>query len=232
MALFLAACGGKKGAFRIGIDPTWSPLNFGAEQPYVNGFTEELLLEIARYSGMEFERVSANRDTLLEGLEKGKYEAVLTSLPPYNFNEARYEFSKNFLDLGPVLIVSQNFSGTKLTDLEVVGLVTGDPARLLVQKYPELVVRTYASLPFLLNAIIAGEIDGALHSQIPTLNYVHDLYVGQLKIVGNPMGDAGLHLVVRKDKQPALLKHFDASLKSLKRKKRVQALLKKWQLSM
>jgi polar amino acid transport system substrate-binding protein len=218
---------------RIGIDPEWYPIDFGPQQAYVNGFTEDLLLEIAGYSGIEFERVDANWDTLLEGIWGKKYDAVITSLPPYIFNVAKYDFSHNFLDLGPVLIVPVNARHTELSQMkgELVGVITGDPASLLLQKYPDVILRNYPSIPDLLGALANGEIEGALLNRIPAVNYIADLFAGQLKIASPPMTDAGLHLVAAKGKHEPLIKAFDRSIDQFKKKKKLQTLLKKWNLS-
>src|SRR5579862_3354474 len=91
-ALFLHGCGCdhsvSRSAIKIGVDSNWYPLAFGAQNSYVNGFTEELLLDIARQSGLEFEKIPANWDAIFEGLKQGRYQAVLSSLPPYEFNTA------------------------------------------------------------------------------------------------------------------------------------------------
>ena len=224
--------GQRHGFLRIGIDSEWYPIDFGPQQAYVNGYTEDLLLEIARYSGIEFEKVEANWDSLLDGLREKKYDAVLTSLPPSPFNTAKYDFSHPFLDLGPVLIIPVDGSHTDLGQMkgELVGLIAGDPASLILQRYPEVIMRNFRSIPDLLNAVASGEIEGALLNKIPAVNYVDDLYAGKLKIVSQPLTDAGIRLIAAKGKSEHLLRDFNKSLKSLKKKKKLQSLLKKWNL--
>src|SRR3990167_4803970 len=181
LLLALSSCGMSRGKLKVAIDPNWYPIDIGKQNSYVNGFTEDLLLEVAQYSGMEFEKISANWDTLLEGMNEKKYDVVLCSLPPYEYNKAKYDFSMNFLDLGPVLIIP---AGTQTPDLakmkeSLMGIIAGDPAFAILQKYPDIVVRTYGSIPDLLNAIVNGDIQGALLERIPAVNYVRDLYAGK-----------------------------------------------------
>jgi ABC-type amino acid transport substrate-binding protein len=223
---------GRGGAFRVGIDPNWYPIDFGPQQSFVNGFVEDLLLEIARYTGIEFERMTSNWDSLLDGMMKQKFDAVLTSLPPYDYNKALYDFSSNFIDLGPVLIVPVNAQHTDLAKMggELVGLVTGDPAVLILNKHPEIVIRNYPTIPDLLNSIMNGETEAGLLNGIPATSYIKDLYSGVLKVASKPMNDSGLHLLVLKDTNRHFLRQFDKALEHLKKKKKLQALLKKWQL--
>jgi polar amino acid transport system substrate-binding protein len=224
--------GGRNGALRIGVDASWYPVDFGSQESYVNGFVEDLLLEVARYSGIEFERVDANWDTLLEGIREEKYEAVLTSLPPYPFNLAKYDFSENFLDLGPVLVVPVDAPSSDLGEMkgELVGIIEGDPAALILSKHPEVILRNYRSIPELLNALANGDIEGALLNQVPAASYVSDLFAGKLKIASKPMTDFGLHLAVAKGEYSSLIRDFNQSVDHLKKKKTMRELLVKWNL--
>lgn len=235
ISFFLSACScnnmsGER--FRIGVDPTYAPLNFEEQQPYVNGYVEELLLDVAKFSGMSFEKVNANWNNLLEGLDQGQYDAVLSSMPAYNFNLAKYEFSENFLALGPVVVVPSNANYSDLKDLsgELVGVITGDPSVLVVEQYPEVIIRGYNSIPELLDAVANGEIEAAVIDRLPALNYVRDLYAGRLKIATAPLTPVGLRLVTPKGKATKFMRLFNQALEQMKKKKELEALQKKWNL--
>lgn len=233
LVLFLCGCScnpsGPRGTLRVGVDTKWYPLDFGLQTAYVNGFTEDLLIEMARYTGVHFEVISANWDSLMDGLDQGKYDAVLSSLPPYEFNQAKYDFSPNYLDLGPVLIFPIQAKRTDLTQMngEMIGVIANDPSVLLLQKHPALLVRNYNSIPELLDAVVKGEVQAALLDRIPAVNYVGDLYAEELKIVGEPLTDKGLHLVSLKGRG----KGFSKTLETFRKKKTLNALLKKWSLA-
>ncbi len=233
LALFLYGCscgnGAPRGTLRVGVDTKWYPIDFGSQTSYVNGYTEDFLLEMARYSGIQFEVVSANSDALLDGLKENKYDAVLSSLPPYEYNTAKYDFSSNYLDLGPVLIVPNDATRTDLSkmDGELVGIITNDPSALILEKHPALIIRNYGSIPDLLNAVADGEVQAAVLDRIPAINFISDLYAGKLKIVGGPLTDKGLHLVSLKGRG----RGFSKTLESLRKKKTLDALLKKWNLA-
>jgi ABC-type amino acid transport substrate-binding protein len=113
---------------------------------------------------------------------------------------------------------------------EHVGVIVGDPAVLLLQKHEGLIVRNYPTAVHLLEAVTNGEIEGALLDRVVAGNYVSDLFSGKLRIAGQPLTDAGLHLIVMKGKKPLLIGQFNKSIALLKKKKRLQALLRKWQL--
>lgn len=234
LALFLCGCScssSPRSVLRIGVDANWYPLNFGSQTSYVNGFTEDMLIEMAHYSGIEFEKVPANWDNLYDGLREKRYDAILTSLPPYVFNMAKYDFSANYLDLGPVLIVPTDAPKTELSKMDgsLIGIITNDPAALVLETFPTLVIRNYSTIPELLDALAAGAIQGALLDRIPAVNFVSDLYAAKLKIVSAPLTDKGLHLIAPKGNN-SLVKAFNKNLEVLKRRKTLAALQKKWQL--
>lgn len=237
LVILFALCGcssGKhSGRIRIGVDSSWEAFNFGPQTAYVNGFTEELLQEIAKYEGVVFEKVPANWDDLFTGLKEKKYDAVFTGLPPYTFNRAKYDFSQNFLDLGPVFIVPASATYKKLAQVgdRTIGILSGDSLDSILEGYPEIRVRSYPSIPDLLNAAVSGDVAGVLLDRIPAVNYVADLYAGKLKIVSGPLNEKGIHLAVEKGQEKEAVQIFDRALKSLKKKKKLKMLLKKWSLS-
>jgi len=168
----------------------------------------------------------------LEGLNEGLYEVVICSIPPYNFNQAKYDFTENVLSLGPVLITPANANYTDLDSMsgELVGVIAGDPSVLVVEKHPEVIIRHYTTLTEVLNAVANGEIEAAVVDRLPASNYVQDLYSGKLKIASEPMNDVGLHVVSLKGKQPRLMRAFSTSIEQMKRKKFFESLQRKWSL--
>ncbi len=214
---------------RIGVDPNWYPKDFGPQTSYVNGFTEDFLLEMARSSGMRFELIRASSDNLFDGMQNGKYDAVLTTLPPYEYHLAKFDFSENFLDLGPVLIVSDSSNKSSLDQLgaELVGILTNDSSEIILAKYPSIIIRHYPSIPELLDALARGDIEAALLDQIPAVNYILDLYAGVLKIASTPLSSRGIHLVGPKGSLDA----FNKALSTLRKKKSLTKLQQKWELA-
>lgn len=236
LAALLFSCGSEQsrhGTFRIGIDATWSPLDFGQQQAYVNGYVEDLLLEISRYSGIEFEKISANWDSLFAGMKAGHYDAVFSSIDPYVFHTAVYDFSQNFLDLGPVLIVPWDSRLSKLNQLEgeLVGILASDPAALLLAQQPTTIIRTYTSIPEVLDAVVSGEVEAALLNRLPASNYTRDLYAGRLKVASVPFTEAGLRAIVLKKKSDRFIRAFNHALEQMKKKKIIEKLQTKWNLS-
>ena len=234
MASIVASCSSSgSSSVKVGIDPNWYPLNFGPQTSYVNGFIEDLLLQVSKNSGIKFEKIQTNWDTLYEGLQKDQYDAVLGSLPAYDFYAAQYSFSKNALDLGPILIVPSDAQISSLQEMENkrVGVINGSATIAVLQKDPKIMIRdTYPSIPDLLMAVAGEEIEGAVLEQIPAANYLQDLFKGKLKAATPPLNNSGLRLIVLKGDQDWLIAKWNQSIDQLKAKGVLRQLLKKWQL--
>jgi ABC-type amino acid transport substrate-binding protein len=232
MALWLPGCGKSSQHLTIGIDPNWYPQNFENKQVYINGFVDELLLEISRHGNIEFQRVGASWDTLFDNLNKHRYEAVFSSLPSYPFNQAKYDFSINFLDIGPVFVTP---AASTLTDLKqmanrVVGVLSGNQEWFLMQKYSNVIMRTYDSVSAIFEALNNNEVEGIVIDRLTAVGFIRGTYAGKLKINGSPLTNEGLHLVVLKGDPALAVKMFDENIRYLTKKKKLQKLLQKWQL--
>ena len=230
--VFLSSCGGSSKNLSIAIDPNWYPEDFRTQGNNVNGFVDELLLEISKYSGYEFQRIGSSWDNLFDGLRQHRYEAVLTSLPPYNFNTAKYDFSCNFLDIGPVLVVPMNEQPQELKDMsnKVVGILSLDQELIIMQKNPNVLIRNYNLASDALSALMNHEVEGVVLDRLTAVNFLRGVYRGKLHIVGDPLSEAGLHLMIMKNANPKVIKVFNKSIQHLAKKKKLQMLLEKWNL--
>lgn len=234
--LLLFGCGSNPSGskYEIAIDPSWYPLNLGEREKSIVGFSTELLTEIANQEDLSFSLLQTNWDSLFEGLQKEKYDAILSSLYPYNFNENLYSFSAPFLKTGPVLVLPIDSSHKSLKDLssKAIGALEGSPEILLLEKDPTLLIRTYENVPTTLNALVAGQIEAAILPILLAETYVENLYGKKLKIESkNPLTDEGLRLITLKGKKPKLIKQFNKALHHLEKNGEHEKLLSKWNLS-
>ena len=169
---------------------------------------------------------------MLDGVRQRRYEAALSSLQPYNFNTAKYDFSCSFLDIGPVLVTHVNIEARDLKDMsdKVIGILSVDQQLLIMQKYPDILVRNYALASDALAALMNKEVEGVIIDRLTAVGFIRGVYAGKLKITGQPLNELGLRLVTLKGTHPEAIKVFNKSIRHLAKKKKLQKLLKKWQL--
>src|SRR3989339_977953 len=193
--LFLGACSSSSHLnYEIGVDPSWRPLDFQEKQKNILGFSTELLTKISAKEHLSISLLNTNWDSLFDGLKSKKYQAVLSSLYPYNFNKELYNFSDPFLEIGPVLVLPLQSPKLSLKDLsgKAVGILEGSPDVLLLEKDPSILIRNYVSAPVALNALVSGEIEAALIPILTASSYVDHIYFKKLKIGSPPLTDEGL----------------------------------------
>lgn len=222
--LFASCSNTPKEKVRLCVGTSWYSLNFGKQNPYVNGFVDELLLEVAKEMRVEFEKIPTN--------DLKKCDLALSSMPPYTFNKAKYIFTQNILRIGPVLILPTSVKTKKLKDMEgeTLGVLAGMDVTLVLQKYPDIIVRNYQTTTELLNAVVAQDVQGALFNRIDAVGFTSGSYNGKLKIASLPLNDEGLHLIAEKGKHEKFVHSFDKNITELKKKKFYRDLLEKWKL--
>ena len=219
---------------RVAIDPSWFPLSIAGRENHVTGFSTDLLKAIGRIEKMAITKMTVNWDTLVEGLQKHQYDAILSSMPPYIFNQKIFDFSDLYLATGPVLIVpmgSPNDSLKKMMKGREVAVLPDTKGAILLEKYPGILIRPYDSIPKALNDVVSGALDGAIVDMLFALAYCNDLYHDQLKIVTPPLTNEGLRLIVLHKEESDLVKAFNRGLAKLKSSGEYDKLLAKWNLS-
>jgi polar amino acid transport system substrate-binding protein len=220
------------GGRRVGIDPYWFPLDLGIRNNNVTAFSTELLTEIGKIEKIPFVRVSVNWNDLMEGLQKDKYEAILSSMQPYVFNKSLFDFSDIYLPLGPVLVVRVQSTIHSLDDLngKEIAVISDSTSALILEKSQGVLIRYYDSIPKALNDILLGTVDGAVIDILSAVAYCRDLYQGELKIATGPLNDEGLRLITKHKAAPDLIKGFNNGLAQMKKDGSYFKLLDKWGL--
>lgn len=233
--LLACSCSGKKtkSTYEIGIDPSWYPLQVPAQEKSLLAFSIELLVEIAKKERIQLAISTVNWDNLVQGLDEKKYDAILGSLPLYNFNVKKYSFSELYLKTGPVLVIPENSSIKGVKDLrgKEVGIVHGSSAAVLLQTAPGVILRNYDTVPATLADLFDQQLEAAAVPAIIAQDYVRNFYSGTLKIVGSPLNDEGLRLITLREAHPDLLRRFNKGLAAIKKNGEYEKLLKKWGLS-
>jgi polar amino acid transport system substrate-binding protein len=195
-------------------------------------FSTELLTEIGRIQKIPFVKVSVNWDDLMEGLQKERYEAILSSMPPYIFNQKQFDFSTLYLPLGPVLVVRNDSSIRSIDTLDgkEIAVISGSSGAIILEKSAGVLIRYYNSVPEALNALVHETIDGAIIDILSAVAYCRDLYQEKLKIATAPLNEEGMRLITKHGAAPDLIKGFDAGLMKLQKNGDYDKLLDKWHL--
>lgn len=226
------SCGCSKNSksYYIGIDPSFYPLGLGLLEKNVYGYTQEILLEMAEEMNVRFFLIRANWDNLFDGLDANTYRAVFSSKYPFSFEKDKYNFSKVYLETGPSLITRKDSRYTSLKDFDdkLIGYISSDDSIFILEKYPDIIVKNYDSIPELLDNVQNGYLEGATIDYLIGLNYVNNIYSCKLKI-NKPLTQEGLRLVSFKENEE-IIKIFNEGLEKLQKKGILNRLQRKWGL--
>ncbi len=216
----------------VGIDPQWHAMPIEGKDSNLTGFATDLLQEIGRIENINFVKVSVSWDQLIPGLIKKNYEAILFSMTPYVFNQNQFDFSDLFLNTGPVLVVPVKSRITSLSQLngKEIAVLPDSSGTLILEKYQDVIIRNYDSIPQALNDILKGSIDGAIVDILTASSYCNDIYHGELKIATPTLDDAGLRMITLHQAAPDLIEGFNEGLEKLKKNGTYTKLQKKWSL--
>ena len=229
----LVSCASKGTTYRIGIDSSWFPLNLMGKETNVYTFFDELFRAISAEEGIFFERINANWDNLIIGLEKNEYDGMLSSIEPRNSIQKVYDFSDLILNTGPVLVVQNDVKVSSLGDMSGMKIAVDSLAgeALLTELYPDAHVHYFNTISEGLNELVSGHIDGIIIDYIPAATFTRGLYEGKAKIASPPLNDDGVRLIAIHGENKNLINTFNRGLSKLYSNGGLEKLLKKWDLN-
>lgn len=232
--LCLTSCGDKKNdVYEIALDPLWYPLDFQDKDNNVLGFSTELLRIISKEEQILFSLLYGNWDSLLPGLNSNNYQAVLSSLYPYNFNLQQYDFSNLYLPTGPVLVlpVQSPYHSLKEIQGKQIAALSNSSSILILESNPKITISACDSVGDIINQLQSGQVVGALLPLLTARSYTTGAFQSQFTIASPPLNNEGLRLITKKSKNPLLIKKFNKGLDKMKKDGRYDALLADWKLN-
>lgn len=232
--LFIVSCGSSssKPDFRIALDPEWYGLEMPERSLSIQAFSIEIFQAIAKEKKMKIVLYDQNWDALIYGLIEEKYEGILSTLQPYLFYQKTYDFSDIYLPIGPTLVIPTTFSIKSLDEMnnKEIAIQRDSNAALVLERYPDIIQRTYETISSALSDVANGVVDGAIVDILTAHSYCSNLYQGRLKIAFPPLTQEGLKLVTLHNTSSGLIHTFNEGLKELKENGTYATLVKKWNL--
>ncbi len=229
-------CCGKKSSgydFKVAFDPAWYSVEIQGRESMLTAFTSELIEAIGKEENLKIGVYQRSWSNLMLGLQENEYQAICTPMQPYVFYEKLYAFSSIYLPTGPVLVVGAQSKSDSLSQLEgrEVGVLRGSSYGLILEKFPNIIQRTYDSIQAALNDVKENVIEAVVLDILSAEAYTNDLYAGQLKISSAPLTQEGIRLVGLSGKSEKLIHNFNRGLSRLKENGAYSKIAKKWGLS-
>ncbi|KMP10405.1 hypothetical protein UR09_06315 [Candidatus Nitromaritima sp. SCGC AAA799-A02] len=231
-----SGCGEKKGKLIIATDTTLIPMSFIGDDGSIMGFEPDLIAEIAKIAGFDYEMVSVEWAGLFGGLVTKKYDAVIASVTILEERKKRMAFSIPYLKSGLALVVRKETQGIdSIEDIKsknlLVGAQVGTTSYFYLEKDPALHKKGYQAYGHAIADLINGEVDAVLGESTGTLYYKNQRkeYFRKIKMVGEILTEEHYGIVLSKD-NPELMHKIDAALKQLRKNGILKTLHEKWDL--
>ncbi len=232
LVIFISGCGKDTSnqCYRIGVDPTFFPIELKGQTINMFAFSNELLQEISRIETMKFTLINTSWDNLLEGLKLNKYDGALSSLTSNLINNAKYSFSNTYIKTGPVLIVPIKESGISLKDLggKIVAIEKTEIQLELMSQYTNVEIVFYDRIQSVLNDVGSGKYNACLIPTIQANAYAKNISYNQLTINSDPLTTEGVKLITLNNENTELITLFNNGLKKLIDNGRYNQLMEKW----
>lgn len=228
--------GNHKPIYYIGRENVWQIELLGRERSFI-AFTTELLATIGAEHHIRFEWIETNPTHILNGLDEGNYDFILSSMRPNSSNQQHYVFSELLFNLGPVLIVREDSQVTSLNQMkgQPVGVPYGfgvaDVIKIPGVNLYDMALVYYNSINEALEGLINDHVDGVIMKAVPAYTFSKGLYAGKVKVVTAPLYDEGLRLIALKHSElEEVIKLINGSIEKMRKDGTYRALIAKWTL--
>jgi polar amino acid transport system substrate-binding protein len=218
----------EKAVFTYAASGTYPPFSF-TENGEVTGFDVQLGELLAEKMGMTPEFMTNPFETIIQGLNSNKYDAVIGSLTVTDERKQQVDFTIPYYTTGAQIYVqadNTDIAGPDDLRGKTIGVVKAstylDMAQEMTDKDKAI---GFDSDVIALQDLVAGRVDAVITDQI-----VGGLAIKKglaIKAVGEPFAVADQAIAVRKD-EPELLAKLNAALEEAKVDGSYKALSEKW----
>lgn len=241
IVLYLRGCSNvhlvKKTNFTIGRESTLQVELLGRDKNLI-AFINDLLAHIAAENHIRFQWVDTDPRHLMEGLDDGSFDFILTSLRPNVVNQERLDFSEPIFNLGPVLIVRQDSQVTSLKEMQSkpIGIAYGFATNFNAVRSPginvyDLSLVYYNNINRALDDLKNDHIDGVIMKAIPAYAITKGLHAGRLKVVTPPFNDEGMRIVsLKSSPNEEVINIINESINKMRQNGAYNAFITKWGL--
>jgi polar amino acid transport system substrate-binding protein len=218
VVLFASCTAGPK-KVTIGTNAAFPPMEYLEKQTIV-GFEIDLISAIAKAAGFETTFQSVSWDKIFSGLERGDYDAVVSSVAITPVRQATYDFSNSYFNAGQITVVALESGATELTKLggKPVGVLAGTAGASAVEaalgKGDE---KTYDEIGQAFEDLFNRRLAGLVVDLPVAVQYVlrNEKYKDSFKMIGEPLTDENYGVVVKKG-NTELLALINAGLEKIK----------------
>ena len=218
-------------AITVATDATWPPMEMVDANKQIVGFDIDFMNAVAKEAGFKVTFKNTAWDGIFAGVEAGQYDAIISSVTITPERQAKYDFSKPYINAGQVLIVPKTEKVARIGDLKGkrIGAQIGTTGAMEVKKNAGVELKTYDEVGLAFEDMAAGRIAGVVCDEPTAIIYALQKkeYNTKFKIVGKPFTKEAYGIVVKKGNKE-LVALINKGIDAVKKKKIDLQLRKKW----
>lgn len=217
----------EKNKIYVGTNAEFEPFEYRDGDKIV-GFDIDLINEISKIMGFQFEIVDMQFDGLLPALESKKIDLIIAGMTATEERKQFVNFSDPYYNSKQSIVVQAN--NTDITSFDnftgkKVGVVLGYTGDILVSELPNVEVQKFNTTSETVLALKAQKVDAVVLDYEPAKNYVAQNT--ELKLVESDSAAEEYSIAMRKDDTEFLAKVNEA-LKTIKENGTYDALISKY----
>lgn len=224
----------QKGVFKVGMDINYPPMEYyDSDGRTPIGFDVELARLLADKMDLQIEYVNAEWDTIFEGLDTNKYDAVISSVTITSERRKTMSFSQAYIGNAQSIVVRKDsdIKVSRPADLE--GLTVGYQVETTSEYYMNDMAEAglfftgmaFGTVTQAYDALLAGECDAIMNDIFVSAGYL--LQSSQYKMVWTGEADEYLGIAMKKNNL-VLIEKVNEALDSLSVEGTLRALSKKF----
>ncbi len=207
-----------RGYIIIATEGDWQPWTYHDADNQLVGLDVEIGKAIAAYIGVEARFEETNWDSILAGVDSGRFDVACNGVGYTETRAEKYNFSTPYVYTHKVLVVrSDNESIKSFEDLK--GKKTANTASstyaAIAQEYGAEVTGVDA-LADTIQLVLQGRVDATVNSQVTINDYLLVHPEAQLKVVAETEGDPVAYPVRKSSETDSLLAIINEALEALR----------------
>ena len=185
--------------FRYGLSGLYKPFNF-KENGQLAGFDVEIGQALAEKMGMKAVPVTNPWETIIQGLQAQKYDAIIGSMTVTDERKKAVDFTDPYYRSGSEIFVAEDNSNIKgVQDLKgkKIGVMKASNYKALALTLTDKIVEYDSDITALMD-LPSGRLDAVLTEQMVGLRVIKEGAV-KIKDIGEPITHDDQAIAVRKD---------------------------------
>ncbi|MDR0362794.1 MAG: basic amino acid ABC transporter substrate-binding protein [Planctomycetota bacterium] len=229
--VMVAAPSVRAGEVVVGTNAEFMPFEYTDDDNNIIGYDIDVINAVGRAGGFDVRIHNQSFDTLVEGLETGKLDAVISGMTITEARREKIDFSEPYYNAAQVLVVQEKTPGyEKIGDIEgkVVGVQLGTTGagmaeEVMGENNPDL--KQFRKYNEVFSELRIGRID-AIVVDLPVARAYVDKIPG-IRISSPPMSEEEYGIAVRKGNAELLAK-VNAGLKAIHESGEYDEITAKW----